>query len=151
MGEGELDHPIAFMSRKLSKAKKNYSTTEREGLAMVYVLQMSRHYFMGGYFKMYMGHSVLKYLVNKLMLGGEICKWLLFFQEYDFEAIVKPRRLNTGLDHLSSIETKEEPTNLEEGLPDAQLFTVRVGDEHFEDIIQVKLGGLHAKISTPAE
>ena len=39
-GEGELDHPIAFASRKLSKAKKNYSTTDREGLAMVYVLQI---------------------------------------------------------------------------------------------------------------
>ena len=26
-GEGELDHPIAFTSRKLSKAEKNYSTT----------------------------------------------------------------------------------------------------------------------------
>jgi len=36
--EGELDHPIVFTSRKLSKAEKNYSTTEREGLAMVYAL-----------------------------------------------------------------------------------------------------------------
>jgi len=34
----EMDHPITFKSRKLSKAKKNYSTTEHEGLAMVYAL-----------------------------------------------------------------------------------------------------------------
>eukprot|EP00253_Pinus_taeda_P016601 PITA_16601 len=33
--EGELDHQIKFVSRKMSKAKKNYSTTQREGLAMV--------------------------------------------------------------------------------------------------------------------
>lgn len=33
-GEGDIDHLIAFASRKLSKAKKNYSTTEHEGLAM---------------------------------------------------------------------------------------------------------------------
>jgi len=32
-----VDHPIAFASMRLSKAKKNYSTTEHEGLAMVYV------------------------------------------------------------------------------------------------------------------
>lgn len=38
VGEGEMDHPIAFASRKLSKAKNNYSTTESEGLAMVYAL-----------------------------------------------------------------------------------------------------------------
>ena len=36
-GEG-LDHPIAFASHRLSKVKKNYSTNEREGLAMVYTL-----------------------------------------------------------------------------------------------------------------
>ena len=34
-GEGEMDHPIAFISKNLSKAEKNYSTTKREGLAMV--------------------------------------------------------------------------------------------------------------------
>ena len=43
------------------------------------------------------------------MLGGCICRWLLLFQEYDFEVIVKPGRLNAGLDHLSCIKTREEP------------------------------------------
>ena len=38
-GEGALDHPIAFASRKLSTAEKNYTMTEREGLAMFYALQ----------------------------------------------------------------------------------------------------------------
>ena len=37
-GEG-LDHPIMFASHRLSKAEKNYSTTEHKGLAMVYALQ----------------------------------------------------------------------------------------------------------------
>ena len=37
-GEGDINHPIAFSSRKMSKDEKNYSTTEREGLAMVYAL-----------------------------------------------------------------------------------------------------------------
>ena len=39
LGEGNIDHPIAFASRKLSTAEKNYTTTEGEGLAMVYALQ----------------------------------------------------------------------------------------------------------------
>ena len=38
-------------------------------------------------------------------------------------------------DQLSWIETGEEPKNLEEGLLDAQLFAVRVTDNHFVDII----------------
>lgn len=43
--------------------------------------------------------------------------------------------MNTGPDHLSRIENGEEPTNLEEGLLDAQLYAVRIVDGHFEDII----------------
>lgn len=50
--------------------------------------------------------------------------------------IVKPGWLNVGLDHLSRIETGEEPTSLEEGLSDAHLFVVQVADDHFVDIIQ---------------
>ena len=99
-GEG-LDHPIAFASCRLSKVEKNYSTTECKGLAMVYVLQNYRHYLLGGHFKMYADHSMLKYLVNKPVLGGRICRWLLLFQEYDFEVIVKPGCLNAGPNHLS--------------------------------------------------
>ena len=39
---------------------------------------------------MYMDHSVLKYLVNKPVLGVRIYRWLILFQEYDFEVVVKP-------------------------------------------------------------
>ena len=122
--EGGIDHPIAFASRKLSSAERNYTTTEREGLAMVYALQKFRHYLLGSHFKMFTAHSALKYLVNKPVLGGKICRWLILFQEYEFEVIVKPRRLNVGPGHLSRLESGEEPISLEECLPNAQLFSI---------------------------
>ena len=87
---------------------------------MVYALQKSRHYLLGSHFKMFTDHSTLRHLVNKPVLGGKICRWLLLFQEYDFEIIVKPGRLNVGPDHLSRLESGEEPISLEECLPDAQ-------------------------------
>ena len=74
---------------------------------------------LGSHFKMFTDHSALKYLVNKPVLGGRICRWLILFQEYDFEIIVKPGRLNLGPDQLSRLESGEEPTSLDEGLPDA--------------------------------
>jgi hypothetical protein len=37
-GEGDIDHSLSFPSRKLSTTEINYTTTEREGLAMVYAL-----------------------------------------------------------------------------------------------------------------
>ena len=79
---------------------------------------------------MYTDHSTLKYPVNKLVLGGNICRWLLLFQKFDFEVIVKPGRLNVGPDHLSRIESGEERTSLEDNLPDVQLFVIHMIDDH---------------------
>jgi len=67
-------------------------------------------------------------------LGGMICIWMLFFQEFDFEIIVKPGKLNPGLDHLSRITNGEEPKNLEDNFPDANLFSVQIVDNYFADI-----------------
>jgi hypothetical protein len=106
-GAGELDHPIDFESRKLSKYEHNYNTTEREGLAMVYALHKFKHYLLGKHFKIFTDHSSLKYLVNKPMLGGRICRWLLLFQEFDFEVIVKLGKLNARPDHLSRVTNGE--------------------------------------------
>lgn len=93
-GAKDLDHPIAFTSHWLSKAEKNHSMTKCKGLTMVYALQKYWHYLLGGHFKMYTDRSVLKHLVNKPMLQGCICRWLLLFQEYEFEVVVKPGQLN---------------------------------------------------------
>jgi hypothetical protein len=91
---------------------------------------------LGGHFKIFTDHSALKYLVNKLVLGGRICRWLLLFQEYDFEIVVKPVRMNKGPDHLSMLEHGEEPTSLEDTLPDAQLLSIRKIYDHFVEIVQ---------------
>jgi hypothetical protein len=50
--------------------EQNYNTIEREGLAMVYELQKSRHYLLGQHFKIFTYHSGLRYLVNKTVFGG---------------------------------------------------------------------------------
>lgn len=86
---------------------------------MVYALQKFRHYLLGAHFKMFTNHLALRYLVNNPVLGGKICKWILLFQEYEFEIIVKPGRLNVGPNHLSRLETREELVSLEDNLPHA--------------------------------
>ena len=103
---------------------------------MVYVLQNFRHYVLGKHFKMFIDHSTLKYLVNKPVLGGRICRWLLIFQEFDFEVIDNPGKLNARPNHMSRITNGEEPTNLEDNFLDVQLFSVQIVDEYFAYIIQ---------------
>jgi hypothetical protein len=89
-GYGAMDHPIYFARWKISQEEHNYTMIEREGLAMIYALQKFRHYLLGSHFKFFTDHSTLKYLVNKPMLEGRICRWLLLFQDFSFEAIFKP-------------------------------------------------------------
>jgi hypothetical protein len=91
---------------------------------------------LGKHFKMFTDHSTLKYLVNKPMLWWRIYRWLLLFQEFDFEVIVKPRKQNAGPDHLSRVTNGEEPTNLQDKFLYTQLFLVNIVDEYFIDIIQ---------------
>jgi hypothetical protein len=147
-GGGDIDHTLAFASRKLSNPEINYTTIEQEGLAMVYALQKFRHYLLGGHFKMFIDHSVLKYLVNKPVLGGRICIWLLLFQVYDFEIIVNPGRMNKGPDHLSRLEHGEEPTSLEDALSDAQLLAIRKINDHFTEIFQFLSTGMAPSVYT---
>jgi len=103
----KMDHQVYYASLKLSITKRNYTTTKWEALEMVYSLQKFRNYLLGAPFKFFTDHSVLKYLVNKPVLEGRICKWLLLFQEFTFEVVIKPGRLNVGLDHLSQLDTGE--------------------------------------------
>jgi len=102
---------------------------------MVYVLQKFRHYLLGSHFNMYTDHSALRYLVNKPVLGGIICIWSLLFEEYDFEVVVKPGKLNVGLDHLLCIRSREDAGNLDDISLDAQLFAVKMVDNYFTDIV----------------
>jgi hypothetical protein len=66
----------------------------------------------------------------------------LLFQEYDFEIVVKPGRMNKGPGHLSRVEHGEEPTSLEDTLPYAQLLDIRKVDDHFAEIMQFLSTGL---------
>ena len=45
-GEQNMDFPVSYASRQLNNAEKNYTTTEREGLGMVYAVKKFRHYLL---------------------------------------------------------------------------------------------------------
>jgi hypothetical protein len=59
------------------------------------------------------------------------------FQVYDFEIIVKLGKMNVGLDDMSIITNGEEPNNLEDNFPDANLFSFQILDHYFGGIVGV--------------
>ena len=75
--------------------------------------------------------------MNKPLHHGRICRWILLFQEFEFEFIVRPGKLNVGPNHLSRIETGEEPTGVEDNLPNAHLFRIEVVPIDLEEIAQI--------------
>ncbi|GFW41980.1 retrovirus-related Pol polyprotein from transposon 297 [Trichonephila clavipes] len=62
--EGE-EHPIVFLSKKFSKAERNYSTVERELSAIIFGLKRLKHCLDGQKFIIETDHNPLRYL-NKM-------------------------------------------------------------------------------------
>ena len=78
--------PVYYTSRRLLAAEKNYSTTERETLGMVYSITKFWHYLLGRKFTFHVDHLALIYLVNKQGLTGRLARWILLLQELIFRS-----------------------------------------------------------------
>jgi transposase InsO family protein len=75
--------PIAFLSKKFNDAEKNYSTTEREILAIVHSLREWRCYLHGSEVVVHSDHRPLEYLRNHKNPGGRRVRWILELEAYD--------------------------------------------------------------------
>lgn len=84
------DYPVAYASRQLNPAEKNYSTTERECLAMVFSVKKFRHYLLSNKVVFYVDHLAIKYIVNNPELSGRLARWVLLLQEFDYTVEYKP-------------------------------------------------------------
>ncbi len=61
----KFDQLVMYASKLLNSTQINYTTIEKEALAMVYVLHKFKHYLLGNWFSFYVDHMALVYLVNK--------------------------------------------------------------------------------------
>ena len=61
----KLPHVIHYASRTLNDAQLNYSTTEKELLAVVFALNNFRSYLLGSKIIIYLDHAALKYIFSK--------------------------------------------------------------------------------------
>lgn len=99
---------IAYWSRKLQKAERNYSTTEREALAVVASLKEFYPYVYGFPCKLITDHNPLTSLKGIKDVGGRLTRWLLFLQQFNLDFQYKPGRLHTNADTLSRIPSRDD-------------------------------------------
>eukprot|EP01135_Chromosphaera_perkinsii_P011947 Nk52_evm1s2541 gene=Nk52_evmTU1s2541 len=81
--EGNL-RPISFASRKLTKAERNYTITERELLAIVFSTMKWRHYIHLTHFTILTDHKALLYFSELKNLTGRLARWYLTLQSLDY-------------------------------------------------------------------
>ena len=118
--------PVYYASRKLSKAERNYSTTEREALGMVYSVTKYGHYLLGRKFSFHVDHSTLLYLVSKASLTGKRARWTLLLQEFKFDIFHRPKVQHAVADYLSRLQSGEAGDDVQDEFHDAELFRITI-------------------------
>ncbi|KAH9763009.1 hypothetical protein KPL70_001028 [Citrus sinensis] len=123
-----IPHVIYYASMTLNDAQLNYSTTEKEMLAVVFALEKFRSYLIGCKIIVFTDHAALKYLLIKKDAKARLIRWVLLLQEFDLEFKDKKGTENVVADHLSRLhfDTIIEQLPLNESFPDEQLMSVEV-------------------------
>ncbi|GJZ32939.1 reverse transcriptase domain-containing protein [Tanacetum coccineum] len=145
--------PIHYASKTMTEAESNYTTTEKEMLAVVYAFEKFRSYLIMNKSVVYTDHSALKYLFNKKDAKARLLRWVLLLQEFDFSVIDTKGAENYAADHLSRLENPYEnvfdPKEINETFPLETLNTVTSHDDQntpwFADIANYHAGNFLIK------
>ena len=100
-GQKEKQHPIEYASRLLLKAEQNYSTTEREALAVVWAVQKFCGNIEGADITILTDHQPLKWLFTLKSPTGRLARWALLLQTFNLTFTFMPGKQNVIADALS--------------------------------------------------
>nr|GEU36815.1 reverse transcriptase domain-containing protein [Tanacetum cinerariifolium] len=123
LGQCQEKHfrPIHYVSKTMTEAESNYTTTEKEMLAMVYAFEEFRSYLIMNKSIVYTDHSALKYLFAKKDSKARLVRWVLLLQEFTFNVINTKGAENVAAYHLSRLENPHQnmldPKEINESFP----------------------------------
>jgi hypothetical protein len=83
---GKLPHVIYYARKTLMDAQVNYTTTEKELLAVVFALDKFHSYLLGSKVIIYFDYAALQHLLAKKETKKPwLIRWILLLQEFDIE------------------------------------------------------------------
>ena len=94
--------PLAFYSRKLSSAQRNYTTTEQELLSIVETLKEFRNILLGQIIKVHTDHKNLVH-ESELKTSQRVMRWRLLLEEFGPEIVYIKGPKNVVADALSRL------------------------------------------------
>ena len=83
------EKPMAFASRSLAPAEKNYAQLDKEALAIIFGVKKFNHYLLGRPFTILSDHKPLQHLFNEkkpipVLASTRIKRWALIVSAYDY-------------------------------------------------------------------
>lgn len=102
--EGE-EHPIIYISRKLSPAERKYAAVEKEALAIRWAVLELRYYLLGRKFTLVTDHAPLQWMARAKDTNARVTRWFLALQDFHFEVRHRAGAANANADGLSRIWT----------------------------------------------
>jgi hypothetical protein len=95
---------IHYTSKTLDSAQRNYATTEKEFLAVVFGCDKFRSYIVDSKLIVHTDHAAIKYLMKKKDAKPRLIRWVLLLQEFDLHIIDRKGAENLIADNLSRLE-----------------------------------------------
>ena len=117
---------VYYVSKTLNEAQRNYTTIEKELLAMVYTLEKFCAYLVGSDIVIFTDHSALKYLLTKKNAKARLIRWVLLLQEFNPQIKDKKGVENVVVDHLSRLTISHNTHNppISDEFPEESLLLV---------------------------
>jgi hypothetical protein len=118
---------IHYASKTLDAAQKNYASTNKEFLAVVFACDKFRPYIIDSKVTIHTYHAAIRYLMEKKDAKPRLIRWVLLLQEFDLHIVDMKGAKNLVADNLSRLENiSYDPIPVNDSFQNEQLASIKL-------------------------